>query len=56
MVAGSPYDVSYPALFLQKNKQLHALDGYSASYKQYEHEDSHVVDLVVTFRKGGPLS
>jgi outer membrane protein assembly factor BamA len=57
MVAGDPYDTSYPAQFLKKNAQeLHALDGYSASYKQFEHEDSHVVDLVVTFRKGGTLS
>jgi outer membrane protein insertion porin family len=57
MEAGAPYDTSYPALFLKKNaKELHVLDGYSASYKQYEHEDTHVVDLVVTFRRGGPLS
>jgi len=54
---GEPYDTSYVALFLKKNaKDLHPLDGYSASYKQFEHEDTHVVDLVVTFRKGGPLS
>jgi hypothetical protein len=32
-----------------------SLDGYSASYKQFEHEDTHVVDLVVTFHQGGPL-
>jgi outer membrane protein insertion porin family len=54
---GAAYDASYPALFLKKNaKDLHPLDGYSASYKQYEHEDTHVVDLVVTFRRGGPVS
>jgi len=54
---GAPYDTSYVSLFLKKNaKELHPLDGYSASYKQFEHEDTHVVDLVVTFRKGGPLS
>jgi outer membrane protein assembly factor BamA len=54
--AGAPYDASYVSQFLRKNaKDLHPLDGYSASYKQYEHEDTHIVDLVVTFRKGGPL-
>jgi len=54
--AGDPYDASYAPQFLKKNaKELHPLDGYSASYKQYEHEDTHIVDLVVTFRKGGPL-
>jgi outer membrane protein assembly factor BamA len=53
---GAPYDASYVSQFLRKNaKDLHPLDGYSASYKQYEHEDTHVVDLVITFRKGGPL-
>jgi outer membrane protein insertion porin family len=55
--AGAPYDASYVQQFLKKNaKDLHPLDGYSAGYKQYEHEDTHVVDLVVSFRKGGPLS
>lgn len=54
--AGAPYDSSYVSQFLKRNaKDLHPLDGYSASYKQYEHEDTHIVDLVVTFRKGGPL-
>jgi len=42
--------------FLVKYKdQLHSLDGWSASYKAYEHEDVPVVDLVVTFQQGGPL-
>jgi outer membrane protein insertion porin family len=54
--AGDPYDASYVSQFLKRNaKDLHPLDGYSAGYKQYEHEDTHIVDLVVTFRKGGPL-
>jgi outer membrane protein assembly factor BamA len=52
MAAGDAYDVSYPPVFLKKNAEaLHALDGFDAGYKQYEHEDTHVVDLVVTFRK-----
>ena len=52
MGAGDVYDASYPPVFLKKNADvLHALDGFDAGYKQYEHEDTHVVDLVVTFRK-----
>jgi hypothetical protein len=53
---GDVYDASYPPVFLNKNaKALQALDGWSATYKQYEHEDTHIVDLVVSFRPGGPL-
>ena len=56
MKAGNPYDTSYPPSFLVKNAaSLHDLDGYSASYKQYEHEDTHIVDLTVTFLKDGRL-
>jgi hypothetical protein len=54
---GDVYDAVLVPQFLTKYKnQLHALDGWSASYKAYEHEDSHIVDLVVTFRPGGPLN
>jgi hypothetical protein len=43
--------------FLNKYKsQLHSLDGWSASYKAFEHDDTRIVDLVVTFRPGGPLN
>lgn len=53
---GAAYDPILVAQFLIRYKnQLHSLDGWSASYKAWEHEDSHVVDLVVTFRPGGPL-
>ena len=55
--AGDVYDAVLVPQFLTRYKnQLHALDGWSASYKAYEHEDSHIVDLVVTFRAGGPLN
>ena len=57
MQAGAPYDASYVSQILKRNaKDVHALDGYSASYKQYEHEDTHVVDLVISFVKGGTLN
>ncbi|HEX4005215.1 MAG TPA: POTRA domain-containing protein [Acidobacteriaceae bacterium] len=53
---GGRYDQLAVGQFLVKYKnQLHSLDGWSASYKEYDHEDSHVVDLVVTFHQGGPL-
>lgn len=54
---GDVYDAVLVPQFLNKYKnQLHSLDGWSASYKAYEHEDSHIVDLVVTFRRGGSLN
>jgi len=54
---GDAYDALAVPQFLVKYKnQLHSLDGWSASYKSYEHEDTHIVDLVVTFRPGGPLN
>ncbi|HEX4066213.1 MAG TPA: POTRA domain-containing protein [Acidobacteriaceae bacterium] len=50
------YDEGLVEQFLVRYKnQLHSLDGWSASFRGYEHEDSHVVDLVVTFHRGGPL-
>jgi outer membrane protein assembly factor BamA len=57
MKEGDAYDATAAPGFLNRNRSnLHALDGWSASYKQYEHEDTHVVDLVITFRPGGPLN
>ena len=53
---GDVYDATVAVSFLVKNKaNLHSLDGWSGSWKAYEHEDTHVVDLVVTFRQGGTL-
>lgn len=57
LAKGDPYDASYPMLFLKKNGgALHSLDGYSATYTQRVDEESHIVDLILTFHKGGPLS
>jgi outer membrane protein assembly factor BamA len=54
---GDVYDaVLVPQFLLKYKNQLHSLDGWSAGYKQYEHEDTHVVDLVVTFKPGGALN
>ena len=53
---GDVYDATYAPTFLNRNRNnLHALDAWSATYKQYENDDTHVVDLVVTFQQGGPL-
>lgn len=55
--AGDVYDETYPPTFLNRNKNsLHALDGWSASYKEYANLDTHVVDLVITFQPGGPVN
>lgn len=57
LAAGAAYDASYPVFFLKKNAaSLHALDGFSATYTQRVNEESHIVDLILTFHKGGPLS
>lgn len=54
---GDAYDATYAPTFLNRNRSnLHALDAWSMTYKQYESEDTHVVDLVVTFQQGGPLN
>lgn len=53
---GDPFDPVYEATVLKQNTSLRILDGYSASYKNYENEDTHIVDVVYTFHKGGPLS
>lgn len=56
MREGDVYDATVATGFLVKNKaNLHSLDGWSATWKAYEHEDTQVVDLVVTFQQGGTL-
>jgi outer membrane protein insertion porin family len=53
---GDPFDQTYPAAFLKRNAaRLHPLDGYSASYRQIKHFDTHAVDLEVTFKKDKAL-
>ena len=49
---GDVYDATLPPGFLSRNKSnLHALDGWSATYKQYEHDDTHIVDVTIAFRQ-----
>lgn len=54
--AGDIYDATYTPSFLTSNaKSLHSFEGYSATYKEITHLDTHVVDLEITCQKGGPL-
>ena len=53
---GDVYDAVLVPQFLNRYRnQLHSLDGWSASFMANEHDDTKVVDLVVTFQRGGPL-
>ncbi|MGA8528684.1 MAG: POTRA domain-containing protein [Acidobacteriaceae bacterium] len=53
---GDAYNAVLVPQFLTRYKnQLHSLDGWSAAFKAYENEETHVVDLVVTFQQGGTL-
>lgn len=56
MQEGDVYDASVSTDFLLKNKaNLKTLAGWSATWKAYEHDDTDIVDLVVTFGPGGVL-
>jgi outer membrane protein assembly factor BamA len=56
MNPGDIYDTTYLTTFLAKNTSLTKLAGYSATYKALSDPDSHLVDLVITFAKGGVLN
>ena len=57
MKEGDAYDATVAPGFLNRNRSnMRALDGWSATYKQYENEETHVVDLTITFQQGGPLN
>ncbi|MBS1823023.1 MAG: hypothetical protein JST61_13805 [Acidobacteria bacterium] len=55
MNPGDFYDVNYLTTFLNKNTALRSFNGYSATYKAFSDPNSHLVDLVITFVKGGTL-
>jgi outer membrane protein assembly factor BamA len=55
MKAGDFYDVNYMTEFLQKNTALQSFRGYSATYKAISDPNTHLVDLAITFVKGGSL-
>ena len=55
MHPGDFYDVTYLTGFLKSHPELTALRGYSAAYKAYSDTNTHLVDLVLTFKQGGTL-
>ena len=55
MNPGDPYDVTYLESFLLKNTAIQSLRGLSAKYKAISDPNTHLVDLTVTFVKGGTL-
>jgi len=46
---------NYLTTFLNKNTALKSLNGYSATYKALSDPHTHLVDLTITFAKGGTL-
>jgi outer membrane protein assembly factor BamA len=55
MNPGDFYDLDYLQSFLVKNNAIQSLRGYSATYKAFSDPNTHLVDLVLTFVKGGSL-
>jgi outer membrane protein assembly factor BamA len=53
MNPGDFYDTTYLTEFLHKNSALQSLAGYSATYNASSDPDTHLVDLTITFAKGG---
>jgi outer membrane protein insertion porin family len=52
---GSAYDEEYVATFLRKNTAIKSLQGFSAGYKAAAFPDTGLVDLTITFVKGGTM-
>ena len=53
MKTGELYNPQYITSFLKKNTALQALANYSGTYKAYADPNTHTVDLVLTFFRGG---
>jgi outer membrane protein assembly factor BamA len=53
MKSGELYNPEYATNFLKNNTALLALANYSASFKAYADPNTHTVDLVITFFRGG---
>ncbi|WP_433965692.1 POTRA domain-containing protein [Tunturiibacter gelidiferens] len=56
MNPGDFYDTTYLTNFLHNNSALQSLAGYSATYNASSDPDTHLVDLTITFAKGGVLN
>ncbi|HEY6376097.1 MAG TPA: POTRA domain-containing protein [Edaphobacter sp.] len=55
MNTGDFYDINYMTEFLKKNSSLQSLRGFSATWKALSDPNTHLVDLSITFVKGGTL-
>ena len=55
MNPGDFYDTTYMTGFLTRRETPQALLGYSATYRAVSDPDTHLVDLAITFVKGGNL-
>jgi outer membrane protein assembly factor BamA len=56
MNPGDFYDANYLTNFLHNNSALQTLSGYSATYDAIADPNTHLVDLTITFAKGGLLN
>ena len=56
MNPGDFYDVTYLTGFLHNNSAIQSLAGYSATYNAVADPNTHLVDLTITFAKGGVLN
>ncbi|WP_353062879.1 POTRA domain-containing protein [Tunturibacter psychrotolerans] len=56
MNPGDFYDTTYLTNFLHNNSALQSLAGYSATYDAISDPNTHLVDLTITFAKGGVLN
>jgi outer membrane protein insertion porin family len=56
MNPGDFYDTTYLTNFLHNNSALQTLSGYSATYDAIADPNTHLVDLTITFAKGGVLN
>lgn len=50
------YDLNYVNGFLKSNSSITSLRGYSAAWKASADPETHLVDLILTFTKGGNLA
>jgi len=55
MKAGELFNPDYVTGFLKNNTALRVLEGYGASYSAYADPNTHTVDLVLTFTRGGAV-
>jgi outer membrane protein insertion porin family len=53
---GDVFDEGYASSFLQMNSALQSFNGYSAKFKTIADPDTHTVELVMTFIKGGAIA